>query len=141
VKLRDDLRVLAAVGPDRVEHALDDTHHVAEGLDGSRALVVRGRGQRLQDLFHHEGHRGDRGIAVESRGALEPMRDDHERGDELRGGSLTRGETTHALLHRGHGFPGLHQEDAEDELVVLLFEHKGSVSDHECGQGRVIRRA
>ena len=141
VKLGDDLRVLAAVRPDRIEHALDDAHHVAKGLGGSGAPAGRGRGQRLQDLFHHEGHRGDRGIAVESRGTLEPMRDDHERRDELGGGSLTRGETAHAFLDRGHSFPGLHQEDAEDELVVLVFEHEASVSDHEWGQGHVIRRA
>ena len=121
----DGIHVLASIVADHLEHALDGLHHLREYAKHAVPLRRRLAWQLLEQILHGPRHRGDHGIAVKSRRTFEPVSHYHERAEHLRGGRITRGQSAHAFLDGGHGIPGFHQEDAENEVAVLVVQHPG----------------
>ena len=123
----DGSHVLPAIVADHVEHSPHRGHHVFERLDHAPLLRRRLSRKLFEQALHHECHRGDHRVSMEGGSTLEPMSDYHEWIDDCRGRRIASGQPAHALLDGGHRLPGLHQEDAEDELVVLIVQHPGSL--------------
>jgi hypothetical protein len=83
------IHVFPAVIADRLEHALDGGHHLAEDLDAARFLRGRGLREALDQVFHGERNGRDDGVAVKRRRPLETVGHDHEGVQDPRGDRLT----------------------------------------------------
>ena len=122
-EMDDGFHILPPVLADHLEHALEGSHHLAQHLDAARSLAGGSCGELADHVLHRQGHRGDDRIAVKRSRALETMGDDREGPEHARRDGLARGQAPGSLLDGGHSVPGLHEEDAENELAVLVLEH------------------
>ena len=131
----DGVHILPSVVADHLEHALEGGDHFAQHLDAARSLGGGSCGKLVDQAIQRQRHGGHDRVPVKRRRALETVRHDREGVEHARGDGLAGRQAPGSLLDGSHGVPGLHEEDAENELAVLVFEHPDPVLEQDPGHG------